>query len=123
MLNRNIWFNIASGNNSNQPGLKPNTNKLQRFNVVVPWFKAGKMYFPDDFRIHPAMIEMMEELKLAARGGFKSKHDDALDTVSMLALMLTFKPSESGLSLEKDSIYYVDDSSSGNTSSYNSYIV
>ena len=91
-IDKNIFFNLASSNNSNQPGIRPTTDKLQRFNVVVPWFKAGKMYFPSELRTSKAMIEMMEELRLASLGGFKSKHDDAIDTISQLALLKTFKP-------------------------------
>ena len=125
MMTKNIWFNLASGNNSSAPGIKPNTNKLQRFNVVVPWFKAGKMFFPDDDKLNPALSEMMEELRLASAGGFKSKHDDAIDTVSMLAQMNAFRPSESGLGTDKDSIYYVDEGfdDDSNTSSFSSYVV
>ena len=91
-IEKNIFFNLASSNNSSQPGIRPTTDKLQRFNVVVPWFKAGKMYFPSELRTSKAMIEMMEELRLASLGGFKSKHDDAIDTISQLALLKTFKP-------------------------------
>ena len=41
------------------------------------------------------MIEMMEELKLASGNGLKSKHDDAIDTISMLAVMPVFLPGDS----------------------------
>lgn len=93
------WFTLASNENSNQPGIRPNTNKLQRFNVVVPWFKAGKMYFPIEHKHEAPLMEMMDELKLASVGGFKSKHDDAVDTISMLASMKPFKPSEESTQL------------------------
>ena len=94
MQRRRIYFNLASSGNSNRPGIRPNTNKLQRFYVVVPWFKAGEMYFPEEMKLEKPMIEMMEELGLASGNGIKSKHDDALDTVSMLAAMNVFLPSE-----------------------------
>ena len=42
---------------------------------------------------------MMEELKLASVGGFKSKHDDSIDTISMLASMKAWKPSEESTQL------------------------
>ena len=32
--------------NENKPGIRPNTNKMVRFNIVVPWFKQSRMYFP-----------------------------------------------------------------------------
>ena len=95
MVRRRIFFNLASSGNSNRPGIRPNTNKLQRFFVVVPWFKAGEMFFPEEMKLEKPLIEMMEEIKLASGNGLKSKHDDAIDTVSMLALMTVFLPSES----------------------------
>ena len=94
MIKRRIFFNLASSGNSNRPGIRPNTNKLQRFFVVVPWFKAGEMYFPEEMKLEKPMVEMMEEIKLASGNGLKSKHDDAIDTVSMLAAMSVFLPSE-----------------------------
>ena len=123
MMSKNIWFNLASGNNSTKLGIRPTTNKLQRFNVVVPWFKAGKMFFPDDDRLNPALVEMMEELRLASAGGFKSKYDDALDTVSMLAQMSAYKPSETGLGSSENNIYYVDVDSDDDEGTYSSYVV
>lgn len=93
MLSRNNFFNLASDNNGNAPGLRPSTNKMQRFNTVVPWFKMGKMYFPKQMKKEPALVELVEELSLAAPNGFRSKHDDAIDTVSMLSSMPLFKPS------------------------------
>ena len=41
------------------------------------------------------MVEAMNELTLVAKGGFKAKHDDWIDTVSMLAMMDTWRPSTS----------------------------
>lgn len=94
MVKRRIFFNLASSGNSSRPGIRPNTNKLQRFLVVVPWFKASEMYFPEEMKLEKPMVEMIEELRLASAGGIKSKHDDAIDTISMLAAMNVFLPSE-----------------------------
>lgn len=93
MIKRNIFFNFASDNNSNQPGVRPNTDKMQRFNVVVPWFKLKKMYFPEELKNNPMIQEFMNELRLASASGFRSKHDDCIDTISMLAVMKPFAPS------------------------------
>lgn len=94
MFRRNIYFQLASENNSNKPGIRPSTDKLRRFNVVVPWFKLGMMHFPREMVNHPALKELILEIRQAAVGGFKSKHDDGLDTVSMLAVIGAWKPSE-----------------------------
>jgi len=92
MVKRRIFFNLASSGNSNRPGIRPNTNKLQRFIVTVPWFKAGEMFFPEELKNEKVMIELMEEIRLASGNGLKSKHDDGIDTVSMLAAMSVFLP-------------------------------
>lgn len=93
MLDRNIFFNLASENNSNNEGIRPKTNKFARFMQVVPLFKAKKMYFPEELKESPVLVELMEELRLTTHKGFKSKHDDAIDTVSMLMDLKTFRPS------------------------------
>ena len=92
MVKRRIFFNLASSGNSNRSGIRPNTNKLQRFIVTVPWFKAGEMFFPEELKNEKVMIEMMEEIRLASGNGLKSKHDDGIDTISMLAAMSVFLP-------------------------------
>lgn len=92
MMIRNVWFNFAQGKN-NQPGIQPEADKISRFNMVVPWFKAGKMYFPVEMKGTKIMGEFLEELTMAMITGFKSKHDDAVDTISMLAYMKAWKPS------------------------------
>lgn len=94
MIVRNIFFNLTSNNNSNRPGLRPNTNKMERFMVVLPLFKMKKFFFPRNMDQHPWMKEFLEEIKLAASSGFKSKHDDLLDTVSMTGLMSPIFPAE-----------------------------
>ena len=94
MMVRNIYFPLASDGNDNKPGVRPNTNKLVRFNTVEPLFKAHKVYFPLEMKATPILIEFINELSLASVSGFRSKHDDCLDTVSMLSILKTWKPSE-----------------------------
>ena len=43
MLRRNIFFSLASEGNEGRAGIRPTTSKLQRFNVVVPYFKMGEI--------------------------------------------------------------------------------
>ena len=40
------------------------------------------------------MLEAVNELSLVAVSGMRSKHDDFLDTVSMLGSLTAWKPSE-----------------------------
>jgi phage terminase large subunit-like protein len=95
MMTRNIYFNLASDNNSQTPGIHPNTSKLERFNVVVPWFKAGKIKFPIEKKESFELKETISELSLISVGGIKSKHDDCIDNISMLPRLTVWKPSAS----------------------------
>ena len=92
MVRRNVYFNFASDGNSKAPGIRPTTDKLQRFNQMVPYFKMHKIFFPMEDRHKPIMQEMLNEISLASAGGFRSKHDDFIDTISMLAVMKPFAP-------------------------------
>jgi len=94
MLQKNNWFTLVTEANNGKPGIRPNTNKMVRFNTVVPWFKAGKMYFPLELKNTPAMLEAVTELSLAAVSGFRSKKDDFIDSISMLSSMQAWRPSE-----------------------------
>jgi predicted phage terminase large subunit-like protein len=94
MMERNIYFPLASDGNDTKPGIRPNTNKLVRFNVMVPQFKARKVFFPIERKADATMVEAMNELSLIAVSGIRSKHDDFLDTVSMLSSLTPWKPSE-----------------------------
>ena len=76
MLVRNIYFPLASEGNNTKPGIRPNTNKLVRFNIMVPLFKLNKIKFPIERKESEEMLECIDELSLAAVSGFKSKHDD-----------------------------------------------
>lgn len=94
MMQRNIYFPLASENNSNEPGIRPNTNKLVRFNIVQPLFKAKKIFFPIEKKTSKPLSEGINELSLVSVGGFRSKNDDFIDTVSMLGSLNPWKPSE-----------------------------
>jgi phage terminase large subunit-like protein len=94
MMNRNIYFTLASDKNDNLPGIRPNTNKLVRFNTVVPLFKAHKIFYPIERKTDAVVGEHITELSLVSVSGFKSKHDDAGDTISMLSALKPWKPSE-----------------------------
>ena len=102
MLERNQWFGLASDSNNKEPGIRPNTNKLLRFQTVVPWFKAKTVYLPEEWRHkHELVIEMEDELQNVTGAGFLSAHDDAADTVSMLSVLKPWKPSET-VNVQKD---------------------
>ncbi len=119
MMHRNIFFSLASNNNSNSPGIRPSTNKYQRFQVALPLFKTGKIWFPIDMQGTPEMEEILIEIKQAAVGGFRSVHDDVLDNVSMLPLLGAWTPSQGvNYVVNKDGIWEVDTDITDNSASY-----
>lgn len=124
MINRNTWFTFAQGQNG-RPGIQPVGDKLSRFNLVVPLFKAGKVFFPTEMKTSEIMGEFMGELELATFDGIKSKHDDAIDTISMLMYLKPWKPSEDAPVQHKDEFWGFDEDENDGYSetSMNSYIV
>lgn len=102
MMNRNVFFTLATHNNGKNPGIRPQTNKLTRFQMVVPWFKSGKIFLPEEMRTNKGVVTMVEELSLVTPAGFKSKHDDTLDNISQLPLLGAWKPSEEVILIPKD---------------------
>ena len=123
MVTRNCYFNLASEGNSNQPGIRPNTNKLVRFNAVVPLFKQKKMFFPEEMKLSDPVAEAINELSLVSQMGFKSKHDDFCDTISMLQSMSAWKPSAETPMKQKESGLWEDDEPSNNGGRLASYTV
>lgn len=93
-MDRNIWFNFASSEKSGAPGIRPTVDKLTRFNLVVPWFKMGKFYFPSEMKTSVIIGMFLGQIRLVTNSGIKGK-DDCLDTISMLGYFNPWRPSES----------------------------
>ncbi len=92
-IKRNIFFSLAKEKGKTHVGIRPIVNKLSRFNLIVPTFSAGKVYFPKD-RKHMFLIkEFINEIRMATSTGLKGK-DDCLDTASMLMFMRITLPSK-----------------------------
>ncbi len=123
MITRNQWFTFALGKNG-QPGIQPEGDKLARFNLVVPLFKAGKIYLPEEMKSSHILGELLQEIQLATVSGLKSKHDDFIDTVSMLMYLKPWKPSEDApQSQNEDGIWGLDEPEDHGQSTLSSYIV
>lgn len=105
MMDRNIYFTLASERGSSEVGLRrgQQTSKLVAFNTVVPLFKQRKVFFPVEYKTDPRIVEFVNELSLASVGGFKSKNDDCLDTASQLMKLQPWKPSEEAVLVESGS--------------------
>lgn len=130
MLNRNVWFSFASKKGSNEPGIRPTSDKVHRFVTgVQPKFKQGKVWLPKPELIetkNPRLHELVEELtnelsKFTMAGGVKAlKHDDALDLLNQLSEVDKFAPSveiqeslEIGVDAEGGIWFDYDDESEG----------
>lgn len=122
MINRNIWFNFASSDKSGNPGIRPTVDKLSRLNVVVPWFKAGKMYFPQEMKDSVIMGLFMGQIRMATSSGLKGK-DDCLDTISMLAYLMAWKPSDTPPITPDEQKIWEDENDDNVGSALGSYIV
>ena len=87
MIKRNTYFNIKE--------VRPNKNKLSRFMEVLPEFKKGNIIF-NSLLSNSFKEELINELENITINGFKSKHDDILDIISMVINLDIILPSSVG---------------------------
>jgi phage terminase large subunit-like protein len=121
---RKHFFSLASDGNGNKAGIRPSTtkSKIDRFHIMVPMFRNAKIKFPVEMKNTPILAEMYNELSLVSAKGFKSKHDDFIDTISMLGSLTPYTPSPNhGYRQDEDSIWAEDNESE--FSVLNSYVV
>lgn len=85
MMIRNSWFNIKE--------IRPSVDKLSRFNLMLPLFRAKKVFWPNEMRETKVLNMFFEQIRLITADGIKSKNDDCIDTVSMLAYIDPWRPS------------------------------
>ena len=125
MMEHNQWFTLASDNNNNSLGIRPNGKKLTRFMTIEPWFKAGRFYFPSEWKhTHELVVEMIDEISNITPEGYKSAHDDAGDTIAMLSVMNGVKPTHvSAMTVDKSGLWEVDDDDNDSSNALNSYVV
>ena len=89
MTYRDEYFNLT--HEKGKPGIRPVTDKLTRFNLIVPLFKAQKIRFPIEMKASKVLGIFIEQIALATKDGIKGK-DDCLDTISMLQNMNPWVP-------------------------------
>jgi len=90
MNHREKYFNLT--HQDGKPGIRPVTDKLSRFNRVVPLFKAGKIKFASELKYSRILGIFIEQISMVTKDGIKGK-DDCIDTVSMLQYMNPWVPS------------------------------
>jgi predicted phage terminase large subunit-like protein len=126
MMNRNIWFNFAQSTTakgtSPTPGIRPMADKLTRFNLIVPWFKAGKFYFPEEMKKSKIIEIALGQIRLTTVSGIKGK-DDFLDTISMLGFLQPWRPSDSIPVTKNEVEIWEEDNQLDEAGGLSSYIV
>ncbi len=105
MIKRNIYFNLASDNNGGRAGIRPDKRKLDRIMEVQPKFNMKKIWLPKNHRLE-CINELTNEIRTITRNGIASKHDDMIDTFSMMIKMKTIQPSYSAYDEDGKSIGY-----------------
>ena len=99
MLEYNVYFGFARqiGSPFGKEGIsrrQATGAKHEQFMRVHPLFQQHKIYFPEELRENADMKEVLNELSYITYEGIGSKHDDALDCISMIASMDVIAPSE-----------------------------
>lgn len=107
MLKNNSFFSFAKqiGSPHGKEGIsrrQATGAKHEQFMRVHPLFQQHKIYFPEELKETPDMKEVLNELNYVTYEGFGSKHDDALDGISMIASMDVMLPSEDYSPVEGD---------------------
>jgi hypothetical protein len=92
MIHRNIFFNLAK--QGTIEGIRRVANKLDSFKLFLPVIKAKKLWLPTDLKDSALLVELLEEIRFACNNGLRSKHDDALDCLSMLPELQAYTPGE-----------------------------
>jgi len=98
MLHRNEYFAIASDKKSGEEGFTALKDKVERFQLALPYFKRKQIRFPKNLESDPRMIEGINELKSISNSGIASKHDDFIDTISHLPLLQVYEPTRETIS-------------------------
>lgn len=92
MVQRNEWFTIGrqKGAKIGAEGIKSRLeggNKHWRFRQMLPLFQNKKIWFPEELKDTPDMIELLEEIRYCSYTSFGSKYDDGADLISQLGMM------------------------------------
>lgn len=130
MRRRSEYFVLAKQKGregTNDLGIRPNKNKMLRLENMVSLFNRGQISVTKELVESTYGKELFEELDLATRKGFMSRHDDATDAMTQLMDINIFKPSNLILPKEKtkqhfDNIFKGEDYDK-QTNSVSSYIV
>jgi phage terminase large subunit-like protein len=129
MNKRNLYFTLARQRGSKfgfEGVLSKNQgkDKHSRFRMILPQFQNKKIYFAEQLKDTPDMIEALQQLAYTTHFGFGSGHDDFNDLISMMGAIEIVLPLEdtstnSSSRGRQDSIW--DDIYEEEGSAYDSY--
>ena len=104
MIAEDTIFSLAhsinsSGQVSTRVGILASNkqSKLDRFNIMLPDIKAGKLYLPQDMADTPIIKEAIKELNGVTSHGIVSRRDDWLDSYAQLGAMKIRRPADNTL--------------------------
>lgn len=129
-MRENNFFPLLSYGNSNREGIRPSTGsgKYERFLQIQPRFSTKKIWFPQNSKTDPFMVELMNELRNVSRTNTgkkigKAKNDDILDCIAMLTMIEMIAPSAEAMKAIKndrtgvwDHVFDDDDDDEGGSS-------
>lgn len=92
MLVRKIFFNLAG--RKGVEGIRRTKKKIDYFRLFLPLIKSKKIWLPEELRGLSFMNELEDEMQYVTLDGFKSKHDDVADMMTMLTELDAYAPSE-----------------------------
>lgn len=99
MSDRNTYFTMArqKGAKLGAEGIRSRLeggSKHWRFRQMLPMFQNRKIWFSEEIRHTPDMVELMEEIKYTSYSSIGSKHDDGIDLISQFNMIDITYPSK-----------------------------
>lgn len=99
MRKRMNYFTIARQRGS-QPSAEGILSRLEggnkhwRMRMMLPMFQNRKIFFPEELRHSPDMVELMDEIRYTSYTRFSSKFDDGMDLLSMINALEVIYPAK-----------------------------
>jgi predicted phage terminase large subunit-like protein len=113
-VEKNIFFTFASqiGERPDKEGInrrRAGGDKHSQFMRTHSLFQNHKIFFAEELKDTPYMEELLEELKYVTWSDITSKHDDAIDVISMITAMNVSYPSVGGSNKDEDNFASTND--------------
>jgi len=93
MVDRNEYFTFARQKGDVKAGSVGIRSRLEggnkhwRFRMMLPMFQNNKIWFANELKTTPDMVELLEEIKYTTYDAITSQHDDGIDILSQLNMM------------------------------------